>query len=194
MIGDDFQLVCVFALCICFWISLLLVFSVIIGFAYYLQHTRVHQLMAMATQRRKGYSYLWMYLSYICIVFVMYVHCIIIVFAFYLSYICIFASVLCCICSVLQPMAIASQKRKRYLSSTRLKFDCIFVLVCNTVQCNNYGRKTSTLVLWYFSAILIPSWVDLFMVKMMTEAGTDIPIMAWVEGIPYSSAHWVWIL
>ena len=88
-----------------------------------------------------------LYLHCICLVFVMYVHCIIIVFAFYLSYICIFASVLCCICSVLQPMAIASQKRKRYLSSTRLKFDCIFVLVCNTVQCNNYGRKTSTLVL-----------------------------------------------
>ena len=30
----------------------------------------------------------------------------------------------------------------------------------------------------------------LFMVKMMTETGTEIPIMAWVEGIPYSSAHW----
>ena len=28
------------------------------------------------------------------------------------------------------------------------------------------------------------------MVKMITEAGTDIPIMAWVEGIPYSNAHW----
>ena len=30
-----------------------------------------------------------------------------------------------------------------------------------------------------------------FMVKMITDAGTERPIIAWVEGIPYSRAHFV---
>ena len=116
-----------------FWISLFLVIVLIIKLAYYLQQTRVHQLMAMATQRRKGYSYLWMYLPCICIVFVLYLKCMCIVFVLYLhfTYICIISVLHICFV-FLQPMAIASQKRKRYLSSTCLKFDCIFVLVCNT--------------------------------------------------------------
>ena len=141
----------------------------------------------------------------ICLVFVIYVHCISIVFSLYLSYICIVSVlhiyicfvhtsylsqaphevwfcvvfVMFCIC---QPMAIASQKRKRCLSSTYLVFDCIYVLVCITVQHATMKWRRHRLL--HFDICLQflfhLRWSNLFMVKMMTEAGTDIPIICLV--------------
>ena len=86
----------------------------------HLQQTSVHQVMAVATHSRKGYSYLPR-ISFVCL------------------FVCLFAYLFVCL------------------------LICLFVYIC--------------------------LFCHLCMVNRMTEAGTARPIMAWVEGIPYSRAH-----